>query len=250
MTAFGRWLPAVARTSFVRRSALGAVCLVFVGGAAGPAANAAHAAPTPTAALSMPAKDNGDGGAPGQSDDKQDQPDAKPGPPWAKELGYRYQRQPNFFYCGPAATRMALTARGHAPSQDEVAGLLGTTVNGTNSAEDTTRVLNSVDGTNFYRTTAIPEQAATPAEMDRLQADVVRAISAGYPVVANIIGTAADIDGGVYSYPGGHYLTVISYTDEGRLIKIADPANLAGDGTYWMTTITLAHWIASRGYSS
>lgn len=81
--------------------------------------------------------------------------------PTAKELSVDYQAQPNFFYCGPAATRIALTASGHAPSQDELAARLRTTVNGTDSAEDTTRVLNSLGGSDFYRTRSIPEETAT-----------------------------------------------------------------------------------------
>jgi hypothetical protein len=32
-------------------------------------------------------------------------------------------------------------------------------------------------------------------------------------------------------------------------VKIADPANPNGDGTYWVTTINMAGWIATHGYS-
>ncbi|MBE1486352.1 C39 family peptidase [Plantactinospora soyae] len=169
--------------------------------------------------------------------------------PTAKELSVDYQAQPNFFYCGPAATRIALTASGHAPSQDELAARLRTTVNGTDSAEDTTRVLNSLGGSDFYRTRSIPEETATPTEMDRLQADVTRAVAREHPVVVNVIGAAVDSRGVAHSYEGGHYLTVVGYEDEGRTVKIADPADVNGDSSYWMSTINLANWAASRGYS-
>ncbi|MEO3745376.1 C39 family peptidase [Plantactinospora sp. B5E13] len=169
--------------------------------------------------------------------------------PPAKELTVDYQAQPNFYYCGPAATRIALSAHGPAPSQDEIANRLGTTVNGTDSAEDTTRVLNSVGGTDFYRTRPIPQQVATPAEMDRLQADVTRAVATDHPVVVNVIGTATDTAGVPHSYDGGHYLTVVGYRDDGRTVKIADPANVNGASSYWMSTINLANWAATRGYS-
>ncbi len=105
-------------------------------------------------------------------------------------------------------------------------------------------------GTSFYHTTSIPGQEATPAQMDQLQADVVHAVSNGYAVVMNIVGTAWDANAAPHAYDGGHYLTVVGYQDEGRLVKIADPANMAGDGSYWMTTINLANWAASRGYAS
>nr|WP_233604773.1 C39 family peptidase [Micromonospora sp. HM5-17] len=169
--------------------------------------------------------------------------------PPARELAVDYQAQPNFYYCGPAATRIALSARGPAPSQDEIAARLGTTVHGTDSAEDTTRVLNAVGGTRFYRTTAIPGDTATPEETDRLRRDVTRAVATDHPVVVNVIGTATDTDGTPHAYDGGHYLTVVGYRDHGRTVKIADPANVNGDSSYWMSTSNLANWAATRGYS-
>jgi hypothetical protein len=173
-----------------------------------------------------------------------------PPPPSEKELAYQFQLQTTFYYCGPAATRIAATARGLQPSQDDAATQLGTTVNGTNSAFDVARVLNGMTGTSFYHATSIPGQEATPQQMDQLQADVAHAVSNGYAVVANIIGTAWDVDGVPHAYDGGHYLTVVGYKDDGRTVKIADPADLNGDGSYWMTTINLANWSATRGYAS
>jgi hypothetical protein len=175
---------------------------------------------------------------------------AAPPPPNQAQVPYQFQLQTTYYYCGPAATRIAATARGLQPSQDDVAAALGTTVNGTNSAFDVARVLNGMTGTSFYGATSIPGQAATPAEMDQLQADIVHAVSNGYAVVANIIGTAWDANSQSHSYDGGHYLTVVGYSDQGRMALIADPADVNGDGTYWMTTINLANWSATRGYAS
>ncbi|MEQ4303038.1 C39 family peptidase [Plantactinospora sp. B6F1] len=177
-------------------------------------------------------------------------PSKPPAPPESKLLDYRFQAQINGWYCGPAATRIALTVRDKQPSQDAVAADLGTTMSGTNSAHDTTRVLNKIIGTDVYRTTAIPGGAATPAQMDQLQADVVRAVTSGHAVVVNIAGSATDLAGGWHSYPGGHYVTVVGYRDDGRTVKIADPAIPGADSHYWMTTIDLANWVATRGYSS
>lgn len=177
-------------------------------------------------------------------------PAAAPPAPSSKVLDYEFQAQPNFYYCGPAATRIALTARGKIPGQDYIARKLGTTVNGTNSAEDTTRELNRLGDTDFYRTREIPGPSATPAQMDRLQADVVRAISSGYPVVANVVGGATDTAGGWHAYDGGHYMTVVGYKDHGRVVKVADPANINGQSEYWVTTIKMANWMAQRGYSA
>jgi hypothetical protein len=175
-------------------------------------------------------------------------PAAKPAPA-AKQLKHEYAAQVNFYYCGPAATRIALTARGKFPSQDTVASKLGTTENGTNSVAETTRVLNSY-GTSFYKSRWIKGSTATPAEMDLLQADVVHAVSNGFPVVINIVGSATDVDGGWHGYPGGHYMTVVGYRDNGRTVQIADPAYVNGQSGYWMSTINLANWMAQRGYSA
>ncbi|NJC74050.1 C39 family peptidase [Planosporangium thailandense] len=174
---------------------------------------------------------------------------AAPAAPSSKVLDYQFQLQPNYYYCGPAATRIALSGSGHILSFDEIAGMLGTTTSGTNSAYDTTRVLNQVNGNNAYQTREIPSYPATPAQMDQLQADVVRAITSGRIIVANIAGYTTDEDGGFHDYSGGHYLTIVGYKDDGRTVKIADPANPNGDGTYWLSTIKMANWISQRGYS-
>ncbi|MFY1699175.1 MULTISPECIES: C39 family peptidase [unclassified Solwaraspora] len=166
----------------------------------------------------------------------------------AREVRVQYEAQPNFYYCGPAATRIALTAQGKAPSQDEVAGKLGTTEAGTDSAEETTRVLNEMTGDDEYETTAIGADAAKPEHVEKLRADVREAVDDDRAVVANIMGTATDVDGVAHSYEGGHYLTVTGYRDGGDTVKIADPYFEGQE--YWMDLDALADWVAARGYSS
>lgn len=158
-----------------------------------------------------------------------------------------YQAQPNFYYCGPAATRMALSALGRPFSQDEVAQRLGTTQAGTDSAKDVTRVLNELTG-DAYRTTDIPDMTAKPDEIHQLREDIHRALAQGRAVVANVRGTTVDTDGTPHSYEGGHYLTLVGYRAEGDLLRVADPA--APKREYWMAVPKVATWIAERGYSS
>ncbi|GAA2340360.1 C39 family peptidase [Dactylosporangium salmoneum] len=171
--------------------------------------------------------------------------------PSTKVLAYQFQLQPNYYYCGPAATRIALTAAGHAISQDQAASMLGTTTNGTDSALDTTRVLNSVlaEGRTVYRTREIPAYPATAAQAAQLQADVVGTIGSGRAIVANIAGHLTDAAGVVHAYEGGHYLTLVGYQDDGKAVKIADPADRSGNGSYWVSTPKLADWISEHGYS-
>jgi hypothetical protein len=212
-----------------RNGMLSVAGLVMTGGAIVGPAVAAQAAPAEKASASV-VSEKGKGKGKGE-----------------RRAGYEYQAQPNFFYCGPASTRMALSAEGKAVSQDELAQKLGTTENGTDSAIDITRVLNEYTG-GRYKTTEIRDDVATKEQVERLRADVKAAVDQGRPVVANILGGALDVDGVEHNYPG-HYLTVVEYKDNGNTVLIADPAS-PGEPEYWMDVTELANWIAGRGYSS
>ncbi|MET8352305.1 MULTISPECIES: C39 family peptidase [unclassified Micromonospora] len=207
---------------------------------AAPSASTSPSTATPTASAASPAAK-----ATGNPDLTRK---PAPKPPATKVLDYDYQAQNTYYNCGPAATRNALSATGIDRTQDKLGVELGTTEMGTNSALDTTRVLNAEVKGSPYRTRMFAG-APSPAQMDRLQADVVAAITAGRGVVANIAGDATDTDGGWHSYGGGHYIAVVGYKDNGRTVRIADSAN-AADPSYWITTIDLANWIATRGYSA
>lgn len=165
------------------------------------------------------------------------------------ELYYQYGVQTTGWYCGPATARMALSARGIYPSQDDLAGRLGTTVNGTNSSADIARVLNAMTRTSHYQPTSIPSKQVSKEQIERLRADVVASISEGFPVVVNVAGTGTDVNGNTYSYPGGHYITVVGYQDNGARVKVGDSAN-PNTASYWISTANLAQWAGTRGYAS
>jgi hypothetical protein len=173
-----------------------------------------------------------------------------PGAPETYRIpSYDNQLQPNGFYCGPAATRIALTAHGFTPPQVGIAGALGTTEAGTASINEVTRVLNNHVGAR-YGSVEISNRDATQAQTDQLQRDVVYSINQNDPVVANVAGTTMDTDGEYHSYPGGHYLTITGYTDEGRRVIVTDPADRVGSNEYQVPTDWMADWIATRGYTS
>jgi len=67
-------------------------------------------------------------------------------PEQARIADYDGALQPNGYYCGPAATRIALSAHGQPPTFDALAQDLGTTRDGTKSIDDITRVLNQHTG--------------------------------------------------------------------------------------------------------
>jgi hypothetical protein len=168
----------------------------------------------------------------------------------ARQLDHNYQQQENGYYCGPSATRVALSAQGKNLSQDKIAQELGTTENGTNSANDVTRVLNAQLGADKYHTVEISSTTPTAKQTAQLKKDVVTDLSHGKPIVANIAGTVTDTDGETHSYPGGHYIPVVGFDDNGDTVTIADSADEVGSPYYTITTDQLAQWIATRGYAA
>ncbi|WP_446210548.1 C39 family peptidase [Micromonospora sp. IBSANI012] len=216
------------RTDLIRKTALTAAGLAATaGGIAGPAV-AAHAAPTQgtTASVQADRKSHGE-----------------------RELNVRYEAQPNFYYCGPAATRNALSVQGKNIDVDAMAKEMGTTEDGTNSINDITPVLNKETGKKVYRSVEIRDNKADRKQTDKLRTDIVRTIDDGRAVVANIAGTTTDTDGTTHSFEGGHYISVVGYTDNGKTVTIADSAN-PDQASYRISVDNLADWIATRGYSA
>ncbi|BCB78289.1 hypothetical protein GCM10022251_31160 [Phytohabitans flavus] len=219
------------RTDIMRKIALTATGIAATaGGIAGPAV-AAHAAPTEQTTQAA-----------------QVQTDRKPTS--ERELNVRYEAQPNFYYCGPAATRNALSVQGKNIDVNTMAKEMGTTEAGTNSINDITPVLNKETGkTDAYKSVEIRDNNADDKQTDKLRTDVVRTVDEGRAVVANIAGTTTDTDGVSHSYEGGHYISVVGYHDNGKTVTIADSAN-PDQASYRISVDNLADWIATRGYST
>ena len=245
-TTVRRFIPTVNRSHL---ALAGLAAAGLAAGIAGPAAAAsAHAPPaasttttTAATAAARPATAAVGHAAPAP---------AAPAPAPSKAVHYSFQLPANGWYCGPSATRVALSAQGKTFTQDQVAQMLGTTVDGTPSANDVTRVLNAQLGAGKYHTVEIPGATASPAQINQLKADVVTALSQGKPVVANIAGTVTDDNGDVHSYEGGHYLPIVGYSHNGDTVKIADSADTVGSPYYDISTDKVANWIATRGYAA
>ncbi|WP_433529448.1 C39 family peptidase [Micromonospora sp. CA-263727] len=166
-----------------------------------------------------------------------------------RELNVRYEAQPNFYYCGPAAARNALSVQDKNIDVDTMAKEMGTTENGTDSINDITPVLNKETGKDVYKSVEIPAAKADSKLTDKLRDDIVRTVDDGRAVVANIAGTATDTDGTSHSFEGGHYISVVGYRDNGKTVTIADSAN-PDQASYRMSVDNLANWIATRGYTA
>ncbi|MFC8847328.1 MULTISPECIES: C39 family peptidase [unclassified Micromonospora] len=215
------------RTDLIRRTALTvAGVAATAGGIAGPAL-AAQATPAERVASVQ----------------------AERRPAGERQLDVRYEAQPNFYYCGPAAARNALSVQGKNIDVDTMAEEMGTTEAGTNSINDITPVLNKETGRKAYHSTEMPADKVDGKHVEKLRADIVRAVDDGRAVVANIAGTATDTDGVSHSFEGGHYISVVGYDDGGKTVTIADSAN-PDQASYRIDVDALAHWIASRGYAS
>lgn len=171
-----------------------------------------------------------------------------PAPDSATIADYDGALQPNGYYCGPAATRIALSAHGTPPTFDQLAGELGTTPDGTASIDDVTRVLDAHRGDAYTSTKFDTKPDA--GQVEKLRADVVDSVTHGDPVVANIAGAVTDTQGEAHKYLGGHYLTITGYSDNGHTVRVTDPADKHGGNDYQLPLDTAANWMTTRGYSS
>lgn len=166
-------------------------------------------------------------------------------------LNIQYQVQQTGYWCGPAATRIALSAKtGNLPSQQQLANELPTTTNGTDWVGQVTRVLNNRLGTSWYETKEMPNDPPTQAQRDLLWRDVVLDINNGWAIVANIVAPANNHPPGYPNYTIYHYFTVIGYDSSDMTVKIADPASFGGNQIYWLTFNQLATLIPPKGYSA
>lgn len=173
-----------------------------------------------------------------------------------KVLQVDVQAQTTGYYCGPAATRIALSAKmGEPPSQDALAEQLGTTENGTDHIGLVTDVLNSNLGESKYESVQMPNEPPSQAEQDQLWEHIVADIDAGYPLVANIVAPPSNQPPGYPDETIYHYFAIIGYDAEAKTVTIGDPAG----GTsgfeetppqYELSIEQMARLIPPKGYSA
>lgn len=167
-----------------------------------------------------------------------------------KTLKVQYQAQETGYWCGPAATRIALSARMAPPSQGDLAGQMGTTENGTDDIDQATGVLNQNVGEDHYQTKRMPDDPPSQEQKDQLWGDIVKGIDGNYPLVTNIVAPPGNQPPG---YPPDqtiyHYFTVVGYNDSDKTVQIADPANFDGNSVYWLSFDQLASLVPPKGYA-
>ncbi|WP_157677145.1 C39 family peptidase [Auraticoccus monumenti] len=167
----------------------------------------------------------------------------------AAGVTYRYQKQPNGYYCSAASTRIALSApllrrdsseNSRIPTQDSLAKGLnlhpydgpGTSNMGLKVPTLIATVLNNRLGLNGkarrYRFRISPSGTL----YTDLQAKVRASIDAGYPVVINM----SRVNGDTYD---GHYIAIVGY--DAQRYKIADPDEPARNGV-WRSKQDITDW--------
>lgn len=162
-----------------------------------------------------------------------------------------FQTQQNDYYCGPASARMVLGGIGYNVTQDYMASLLGTTVNGTNAGNGVANALNRVVAGSKFQ---FNWQWHTYSDVNTIKAHIVEALSYGNPVMVNTMESPGDVylvghNIGTTLY---HYGVVADYFNNGNEVTYTDP----GYGRYsgfvmdQRASITnLSYAVGGRGYA-
>lgn len=161
-------------------------------------------------------------------------------------------QQPNFYYCGPSAVSIALSAKVAPPSLDTLAAELGTSNNGTNFGAVSPVLTNRLPGAT-YRDQWMAGTSASDAETNLLWDRAVANVDSGFATVCNWWVVA-------WEYPnwGGnasdifHFVTVDGYSAENRTLRVADPAGTTLSAElpthHWLPVAQVATYCAGRGY--
>jgi hypothetical protein len=169
----------------------------------------------------------------------------------AKSLDISYQVRETGYWCGPAATRIAQSARTrNLPSQADLAAQMGTTENGTDHISQVVNALNANLGGGYYEVKEMPDDPPAQAQKDLLWNDIVTDIDNGYAIVANIVAPPNNHPPGYPDQTIYHYFTIIGYNSDDRTVHIADPASFGGNQIYWLTFDQLATLIPPKGYAA
>lgn len=163
-------------------------------------------------------------------------------------------RQETGYWCGPASTQLVLNSRGIIVPEADLAREIGTTTSGTNFVGLIERVLDRVTPDAFYTSVDMPNYPPTSAQRDRLWANIVQSINAGYGVVMNWVAPPSNYPRGVKgsqspAYRGGtiyHYVACMGYDDVERALWIAD-SGFSPFG-YWVSFDQAARLIPPKAY--
>lgn len=205
-----------------------------------PAVSPAQANEPPAVAKAAPKKK--------EADAKKDEAAPKQA---VKSLPVAYEPQVTGYWCGPAATRIAMSSvTQDLPDQAALASALGTTENGTDHIRQVTDFMNKALGGDKYKTVDWGGKPLTDGMKQQLWQDTVKDVDKGKALVANIVATSENQPAG---YPSGetiyHYVSIVGYDAQNKKVQISDPANFSGQNNYWLSLDQAASLIQPKGYS-
>ena len=161
------------------------------------------------------------------------------------------------FWCGPAATQVVLNSRGIIVSERDLALSIGTTVNGTDYVGLIEQALDRRVPEAGYLSIYMPNDPPTQAQREKLWADLVRTIDAGWGMIMNWVAPPSNYPRGVKgsqdpAYRWGtiyHYVAAMGYDDTpgARAVWIAD-SGFRPFG-YWCSFDQVATLIPPKGYT-
>lgn len=161
------------------------------------------------------------------------------------------------FWCGPAATQVVLNSRGIFVQERDLALSIGTHTGGTDYVGLIERDLDRRVPEAGYLSIYMPNDPPTQAQRDKLWADLVRTIDAGWGMIMNWVAPPSNYPRGVKGsrspeYRGGtvyHYVAAMGYDDTpgARAVWIAD-SGFRPFG-YWCGFGQVATLIPPKGYT-
>lgn len=163
-----------------------------------------------------------------------------------------YREQPTFYYCGPTAVSIALSAKVTPPGLDTLAAELGTSAAGTNFGAISPVLTARLPGAT-YRDQWMEGSSATQADADLLWSRARANVDTGYATVCNWWVVAGEYpDWGGNTSDIFHFVTIDGYRTEGRMLRIADPAGATLSPSlpshHWLGVEQVATYCAGRGY--
>lgn len=167
-----------------------------------------------------------------------------------RSVSIDFEYQQTGYWCGPASTRIALSARGVHVTQQQMANELPTTQAGTDSITQVTAVLNRHLNPQWYETKQMPNDPPTQQQKELLWHDITYDVDNGYVIVANIVAPPNNHPPGYPNTTIYHYLTIIGYNPDTHEVLVADPAGFAGTPTYTLSFDQMASLIPPKGYSA
>lgn len=162
--------------------------------------------------------------------------------------------------CGPASAQIILHAAGVNKSEQWLIDQIGTTVEGTNSAECIIPVLNSLLPGSGYKVVWLSREPVTKAQVDQLWANITRSIDADRGVILNFEAPPGRGPKGTRGSVSPNYSTtrtIFHYTagmgyvvddDGSRHIWVADPGFPPITG-YWCALEDVARLIVPHAYA-